>query len=117
LEHGTTDIDYFHDGEGRPSEKSSDIDVKRKLTLNTDYSFPIYGFFGQTVYSKYYGYASIVDVVGTVFFTLKPDSSVQTQALLTSVLSILPFLAIAVVFAYLAGVIIWALVSKKISSQ
>jgi hypothetical protein len=111
LEHGTTDIDYFHDGEGRPSEKASDIDVKRNLTLNTDYSFPVYGFPGQSAYSKYYGYAGIVEVVGTVFFTLKPDSSLQGNALLASVLSIMPFLAIAVVFAYIAGVIMWALVS------
>ena len=113
LEHGTTDIDYFHDGEGRPSEKSSDIDVKRNLTLKTDYSFPVYGFFGQTAYSKYYGFAGIVEVVGTVFFTLKPSSSEQGNVLLTSVLSIVPVLAIAVVFAYIAGVIIWAVVSTK----
>ena len=117
LEHGTTDIDYFHDGEGRPSEKASDIDVKRNLTLNTDYSFPVYGFPAQSAYSKYYGYAGIVEVVGTVFFTLQPDSSLQGNILLTSVLSIMPFLAIAVVFAYIAGVIMWALVSKNVWSQ
>ena len=113
LEHGTTNIDYFHDGEGKHSEKESDIDVKRNLSLKTDYSFPVYGFYGQVIYAKYYGYAAIVDVVGTVFFALKPDSSVQGAALFTSVLSIMPFLAFTVVFAHIAGVIIWVLVSLK----
>ena len=113
LEHGTTDIDYFHDGKGDPSEKVSDIDVKRNVILETDYSFPVYGFFGQTIYNKYFGYAAIVDVVGTVFFTRKPDASEQATALLASIMSIMPFLAITIIFAYIAGVIMWALVSTK----
>ena len=112
LEHGTSEIDYFHDGEGNPSLRSSDIDVKRSLSLKTDFSFPVYGFNGQTTYSKYYGFATIVEVVGTAFFTKKPDYSLtQGNALLDSVMSIVPFLAIAVIFAYIAGVILWALVS------
>ena len=113
LEHGTSEVDYFHDGLGNNPEKDSDIDVKRNLTLETDYSFPVYGYNGQATYSKYYGFASIVDIVGTVFFTLKPDYSVtQGKVLLASVMSIVPFLAIAVIFAYIAGVIMWALVSS-----
>lgn len=114
LEHGTTDIDYFHDGGGNSSEKMSDIDVKRNVILETDYSFPVYGFFGQAIYNKYFGYAAMVDVVGTVFFTRKPDASEQAAALLTSIMSIMPFLAITIIFAYIAGVIMWALVSKII---
>ena len=113
LEHGTTDIDYFHDGNSNPSERLSDIDVKRNVVLETDYSFPVYGYFGQEVYNKYYGYAAIVDVVGTVFFTRKPEASEQANALLASIFSIMPFLAITVIFAYIAGVIMWFLVSTK----
>lgn len=109
-EHGTTDINYFRDGEGRRSEKESDIDVKRNITLATDYSFPVYGFFGQTIYAKYYGYSAIVEVVGTVFFALKPASSFQGNALMASILSTMPFLAIAVIFSYIAGLIMWVLV-------
>ena len=112
LEHGTSEVNYFQDGEGNPSIKTSDIEVKRGVSLSTDFSFPVYGFNGQKWYSKYYGFAGIVDAVGTVFFTKKPDYSLtQGNALLDSVMSILPFLAIAIIFAYIAGVIIWALVS------
>ena len=112
LEHGTSNINYFQDGEGNPSIKTSDINVKSSVSLSTDFSFPVYGFNGQEWYSKYYGYAAIVDVVGTVFFTKKPDYSLtQGNALLGAVISIMPFLAIAMIFAYIAGVIIWALVS------
>ncbi|XP_028392900.1 uncharacterized protein LOC114517402 [Dendronephthya gigantea] len=110
LEHGTSEIDYFRDGQGNPSIRTSDIDVKRNLTLATDFSFPIYGFEGQESYSKYYGYSPIVQIVGTVFFVKKPDYSLtQGKALLQSVLPVLPFIAITVLFAYIAGVIIWAL--------
>ena len=112
LEHGTSEVIYDRDGEGNPALRDSDIDVKRKLSLSTDFSFPVYGFDGQERYSKYYGYAAVVEVVGTVFFTKKPEyGSTQGFALLEAVISIFPLLAIAVVFAYIAGVIMWALVS------
>ena len=114
LEHGTSEVDYFHDGLGNAAERDSDIGVKRSLSLKTDFSFPIYGYNGQTTYMKYYGYATIVEVVGTVFFTLKPDYSVtQAKVLMAAVTSIFPFLAIALMFAYIAGVIMWALVSSR----
>ncbi len=114
LEHGTSEVDYFHDGLGNAAERDSDISVKRSLDLKTDFSFPVYGYKGQNAYMRYYGFASIVEVVGTVFFTLKPDYSVsQGNALMASVMSIMPFLAIAVIFAYIAGVIMWALVSSR----
>ena len=117
LEHGTSEIDYFRDGQGNPSIKTSDINVKSNLTLATDLSFPIYGFDGQEWYSKYYGYVPIVPIVGTVFFGKKPDYSLtQGKALLQSVLPVIPFLVITVLFAYTAGVIIWALVSTLITS-
>lgn len=112
LEHGTSEVDYFKDGEGNAAEKSSDIAVKGSLTLETDYSFPMYGYNGQTEYSRYYGFAGMVQAVGTVFFTLKPDySAQQSNALIQSIWSIMPFLAIAVLLAIIAGIIMWALVS------
>ena len=115
LEHGTSEVIYDRDGEGNPSRKTSDNNVKRNLSLATDFSFPVYGFYGQEWYSKYFGYVPLVDVVGTVFFTKKPDySTIQGNALLASVLSIMPFLAITMIFAYIAGVIMWALVSSGI---
>ena len=115
LEHGTSEVDYFHDGLGNAPERDSDINVKRELNLETDFSFPIYGYYGQTQYMKYYGFAAIVEIVGTVFFTLKPDYSLsQGSILLESAMSVVPFLAIAVLFAFIAGVIMWALVSNRI---
>jgi hypothetical protein len=115
LEHGTSEVDYFHDGVGNPSERYSDIGVKRAVDLRTDFTFPIYGYNGQTQFMKYYGFATVVDVVGTVFFTIKPDYSLtQAGVLLDAVLTIMPFLALAVIFAYIAGVVMWALVSNVI---
>ena len=113
LEHGTSEVDYLKDGEGNAAEKSSDIAVKRALTLETDYSFPMYGYKGQTEYSRYYGFAAMMEAVGTVFFTLKPDySEQQSNALTQSIFSIVPFLAIAVLLANIAGIIMWGLVSS-----
>ena len=113
LEHGTSEIDYFQDGLGANPERDSDINVKRNLALETDFSFPIHGYNGQSTYMRYFGYASIVDIIGTVFFTLEPEYSlIQGNILMASVLSIVPFLAIAVLFAYIAGVLMWALVSS-----
>ncbi|XP_028409028.1 uncharacterized protein LOC114531613 isoform X2 [Dendronephthya gigantea] len=110
LEHGTSEVDYFHDGQGKAPARDSDISVKTNITLSTDFSFPVYGFKGQTTYMKYYGYASIIETVGSVFFTLKPDYSLtQGGVLFDAVLTIVPFLAISVIFAYIAGVILWAL--------
>ena len=112
LEHGTSEVDYFHDGHGNAPVRDSDMSVKTNLSLGTDFSFPVYGFAGQTTYMKYYGYATIVEIVGSVFFTLKPDYSLtQGGVLFDAVLTIVPFLAISVLFAYIAGVILWALVS------
>ena len=118
LEHGTSEVDYFRDGLGNSPERDSDISVKRNLTLETDFSFPVYGYNGQSTYMRYFGYAPIVEIVGTVFFTLKPEYSlIQGNVLMASVLSIVPFVAIAVIFAYIAGVLMWALVSSRLKDK
>ena len=118
LEHGTSEIDYFQDGFGANPERYSDINVKRNLALETDFSFPIYGYNGQSTYMRYFGYAPIVDIIGTVFFTLEPEYSlIQGKILMASVLSIVPFLAIAILFAYIAGVLMWALVSSRLQNS
>ena len=114
LEHGNSEVNYVQDGEGNVALKLSDIAVKRSITQNTDFSFPVHGFKGQTAYIRIYGFASIVETVGTVFFALKPDySSISSKALFESIMIIFPFLAITVILASMAGIIMWALVSHK----
>ena len=77
-----------------------DIDARKKLTTQS------------TLFQGEY-YRPLVTSPGVAVLVMKEDSSESAKAILMSVISAWPVLLLTVVIAWLAGIVMWALVRHK----
>ena len=77
-----------------------DIDARKKLTMQS------------TLFQGEY-YRPLVTSPGVAVLVMKEDSSESAKAILMSVISAWPVLLLTVVIAWLAGIVMWALVRHK----
>lgn len=109
-EHGETILDFKTNGRKQPSSHNSSRQLLEGVDLNTDFTFPVFGHKEQDSYKGGFGYTPVIESAG-VAFIVYPEVSTTQVTLFRSMIRCLPVLVLPIVTAYIAGVIIWFLVS------
>ena len=104
-------LDFKRNGRSNTSERHSYMDLLQNLDETTDFTFPVSGYKEQDSYKGGYGFAPIIESAG-VAFIVYPDTTQNQNTMYQSVLLCLPVMSLPIVLAYIAGVLIWCLVSK-----
>ena len=111
VEHNQTILDFGINGRKKPSTKTSSRDLLESMDELTDFTFPVYGHKDQDSYKGGYGYTPVIESAG-VAFIVYPEVSTTQATMFQTMLNCLPVLILPIVTAYIAGVIIWCLVSR-----
>ena len=77
----------------------------------TDFFFPVYGFKDQTHFAKQFGYQGIVESPGMAFIVNTNSQDNMPNAVLVNIASCWPAVMLALVITYLAGLVVWFVVS------
>jgi len=104
-------LDFNMNGNNKPSAKNTSRDLLESLEESTDFTFPVYGHKNQDSYKGGYGYIPVIESAGVAFIVYPEVSTTQTS-MFNSMLRCLPVLVLPILTAYIAGVIIWFLVSR-----
>lgn len=104
-------LHFNMNGNNKPSAKNTSRDLLESLEESTDFTFPVYGHKNQDSYKGGYGYIPVIESAGVAFIVYPEVSTTQTS-MFNSMLRCLPVLVLPIVTAYIAGVIIWFLVSR-----
>ena len=110
-EFSETILDFTKNGEEKPSAKNTSRDLLENLDTATDFVFPVHGNTYQDSYKGGYGFVPIMESAGVAFIVYPEVSTTQTT-MFESIMRCLPVLVLPIVTAYIAGVIIWILVSR-----
>ena len=110
LDRNQTVLDFKTNGKNEPSTKNSSRRLLEELDESTDFTFPVYGHKDQDSYKGGFGYTPVIESAG-VAFIVYPEVS-TTSSMLRVLLSCLPVFILPIVTAYIAGIIIWCLVSR-----
>jgi hypothetical protein len=79
---------------------------------NVEVSFPVQGNRFMTTYAGVFPYISVVDAPGSAYFTVKNVPS-TAEVVVQASLACLPMVGLMTMFAWIAGIIIWILVSER----
>ena len=109
--HGKSFVDYEHDGLNQKSMQKLDSDLKKNLSHRTDFAFPIYGFPGQERYAQRFGYHGIVVSPGIAYIVNTKTEEKMSAKLFQNVIGCWPAIVLSALLTYVAGVLIWLLVS------
>ena len=109
-EHNETILDFKTNGRNQPSSHNSSRQLVEGVDVNTDFTFPIFGHKDQDSYKGGFGYTPVIESAG-VAFIVHPEVSTTQVTLFRSIIRCLPVLILPIVTAYIAGVIVWFLVS------
>ncbi|KAJ7378572.1 hypothetical protein OS493_022560 [Desmophyllum pertusum] len=109
-EHNQTILDFKTNGRNKSSFRNTSRELLANLDEYTDFTFPVYGHKDQDTYKGGYGYIPVIESAG-VAFIVYPEFSTTQMTMFRSLIRCLPVLLLPIVTAYIAGVIIWFLVS------
>ena len=110
--HGKTVINFSSDRKSNKAEKSNNFEVLRDIDEEV-LSFPLYGGQYVSTYLGIYTYIPLVISPGVAFITVDDNPADIPLYILKAVLDCFPFVVLTVMMAYLAGIIVWNLVSKS----
>ena len=106
-----TVLDFGKNGKDESSAKNSSRKLLEEMDESTDFTFPVYGHKDQDTYKGGFGYTPVIESAG-VAFIIHPEVSATQTTMFQTMLNCLPVLILPIVTAYIAGVIIWCLVSR-----
>jgi hypothetical protein len=109
--HGKTTIVTTENGQGGQAFKAGISDVLNDIDDIPEISFPVYGNKYMTKYMGSFRYFHLVDSPGIAFITM---SDSLPSIVLYAVLDCLPLFLIASCLAFVAGCVIWTLVSINV---
>ena len=109
-EHGLSKLDFRRNGNNGIAQQNTTGDLLHNINDQTDFSFPVIGYKLQDSYKGGLGYAPFVESAG-VAFVVYTDTSVFTNTMFAALLACWPVVVIPLVMAYIAGVMVWMLVS------
>ena len=118
--HGNTEFCYEEGCDKRRRRRSSSNNYQKNglqsvLTAvgqNAEISFPVQGNKFMTTYAGVFPYISVVDAPGSAYFTVKNVPS-TAEVVVQASLACLPMVALMTCFAWIAGIIMWTLVSDE----
>jgi hypothetical protein len=93
-------------------QKNSLQSVSTSVGGNFEISFPVQGNKYMTTYAGVFPYISVVDAPGSAYFTVKNVPS-TSEVVVYAALACLPLVLLMSFFAWIAGIIIWVLVSDE----
>ena len=91
-------------------QKNSLQSVSTNVGDGCEVSFPVQGNRYVTTYGGVFPYISVVDAPGSAYFTVKNVPSTAEVVVIAAV-ACLPLVLLMIFFAWIAGIIIWVLVS------
>jgi len=106
-----TVLDFGTNGRNESSTKNSSRKLLEEMDELTDFAFPVYGHKDQDSYKGGFGYTPVIESAGVAFIVYPEVSTTQTT-MFHMLLNCLPVFILPIVTAYIAGVIIWCLVSR-----
>lgn len=96
--------------------ESAELPSLRALRSNignpTDFFFPMYGFKDQTHFAEQFGYQGIVESPGMTYIVNTNSQDDMPKTILVNIASCWPVVMLAMAFTYLAGILIWTVVSQ-----
>jgi hypothetical protein len=110
--YGSATLDFKKDGYGNKAEKKGLIDVKDKIDNKSFINFPISGIKDQLKYlgvGGEYEFVSIMDMPGAAFIVA--DRRNIHREVLDAILGCWPTVIFVFIVAYLAGAVMWLIVS------
>lgn len=112
-QHGYTEIDFRASGPNTSASaiKSTEKRVREAIGDMTELSFPVYGRMGQTDYSNEYGFAPLVQSAGVAFIVAADEPGAAAKMVVKAVFDLWPLIVIVFISAFLAGIIMWLMVS------
>ena len=116
--HGETEFCYEEGCEKKRRRRSTDNsyqknslqDVATNVDENVEISFPVQGNRFMTTYAGVFPYISVVDAPGSAYFTVKNVPS-TAEVVVNASIACLPMVLLMTLFAWMAGIVIWFLVS------
>lgn len=115
--HNYSVVDFFTNADGTSAIKVSEDELKSNLSENIDFTFPIYGHMDQDKYHGGFGYSALIEspgivlVVNTDFQFDYENLEGPSRTTINSILRTLVYIAVTLAIAYLAGFVMWILVS------
>lgn len=104
-------INTLANGKGSAAFKSSNIDMLNDIDDVPEISFPVHGTKYMSQYGGSYRYVHLIDTPGIAFITVAEPPDSTSFAVMQSIFDCFPLLVIAMSLAFVAGVVIWFLVS------
>lgn len=111
LDPNQTVLDFGTNGKNEPSAKNSSRKLLEEMDELTDFTFPVFGHNDQDSYKGGFGYTPVIESAG-VAFIVYPDVSTSQTTMFQAMINCLPVFILPMVTAYIAGVLIWCLVSR-----
>ena len=110
LDRNQTVLDFKTNGKNEPSTKNSSRRLLEELDESTDFTFPVYGHKDQDSYKGGFGYTPVIESAGVAFIV--PEVFTTQTTMFRALLNCLRVFIVPLVTAYIAGIIIWCLVSR-----
>ena len=111
-EYYKTELDFKRNSKGERSLHTSSRHLLENMDDETDFTFPVYGYNQQDSYKGGYGYIPVIETAGVAFIVYLREDSTTQNTMFDSMIRCLPVLLLPILTAYVAGIIIWALVSR-----
>jgi len=115
--HNYSFVEFFNNADGTSAIKLSEDELKSNITENIDFTFPIFGGVDQVKYPGGFGYRALIEspgillVVNTDFQFEYENPNGPSRATINSILSTLVYILVTLATAYIAGFVMWILVS------
>ena len=100
-------LNGFNQSAERPNQRA----LRQSIANPTDFFFPVYGFKEQRHFAKQFGYQGIVESPGMAYIVNTNSHDDMPNAIMTNITACWPAVTLALVITYLAGLIVWAVVS------
>jgi hypothetical protein len=110
-EFGTTIIDYKKTMSGSPSKKKGLQDFKENID-DAEFSFPVYGFMDQKVYSGSYGFAPLVSSPGVALIVIGDEEGTAARMLIKSIMLCWPIVFLDIMLLWVLSIVMWFVVSR-----
>lgn len=115
--HGTSYVDLNSNGFNQSAKLPNLRTLKTSIANPTDFFFPVYGFKEQTHFAKMFGYQGIVESPGMAYIVNTNSHDDMPNAILTNIAACWPAITLALVITYLAGLVVWLVVSQTRCNQ
>ena len=107
-------MDLNSNGFDQSAELPNSHRLKSSIADPTDFFFPVYGFKDQSHFAEEFGYHGLVESPGMAYIVNTNSHDDMPNAVLMKVVSCWPAMALLFMITYLAGLIIWSVVSQEI---